>query len=249
MAKFEEAYFKSVNEYLDVKSYENNIHYGKIYCPECHEAPLHIVKKQKIPPYFASNSQQEHSEDCQHYQEFISKNNLKRLLESNSIEDRDRLKFLIDNNLTGAINLLLKNKPIERNSNHLSDIKSPQSSSQQTGAYKKESIPRVSIKNILKNRNTFLENYLVVWGESEIESEVRHPISSITNKPFIVKNLIFRINGSFRFSVSLSESKIKHYKELPEQGFKTGFAIFGLLVERNGYLEIKIATTKHLKYL
>ena len=41
------AYVKETGEYITVQQYKDELHRLKIYCPECCEAPLHIVRQQK----------------------------------------------------------------------------------------------------------------------------------------------------------------------------------------------------------
>jgi hypothetical protein len=41
------AYIKETGEYISVQQYKDELHRFKIYCPECCEAPVHIVRQQK----------------------------------------------------------------------------------------------------------------------------------------------------------------------------------------------------------
>jgi hypothetical protein len=250
MAEFDEVYYKEENQYITTNDYSKNIHYQKIYCPECHLAPIHRVKKQKTT-YFASNRKDEHSENCQHYQEFISNRNLTKLINSDNVDDQERLKFLIDNNLDSAIKNLIKNQLKEpeqelQNSQSINQsIKTNTSSSE----YQKESIPRVHIKNLFKKKSDCLNHHIVIWGISSIESKEYDRKNSKTGKDFKLKDLIFREKEQFRFKVSLTGYKISYYKELPKNPMKVGFAVFGFLQEYNGFLSLKIQSTNHLKYL
>ena len=98
MTKFKEAYFKEKNHYIIIAEYKDKLHYRRVYCPECNEAPIHIVEKQNTT-YFASNRRDEHSISCQHYREHISQRKLNRLIESNLLEDKRELEFLIQSTL------------------------------------------------------------------------------------------------------------------------------------------------------
>ncbi|GEN72163.1 hypothetical protein [Chryseobacterium lathyri] len=250
MPTFEEAYYKIEKKNVEIKDYIDKIHYEKIYCPECLTAPLHIVRKQNVFPYYASNSKQAHLEDCQHYEDYITKKNLNKLIESKNNEDEKRLKFLINNNLQGAINLLIKNEIIE-NVTVENSIKKTSTNQLKISSneYKYDRIPRVSINRLLGKKEEFIDNYLIIWGIANIESKDYERMNSTTGKKFKIKKLIFRVKENFKFSIQLSENQIKHYKELPQNSMNKGFAVFGLIKSNNGFLELKILTTEHLQYL
>ena len=216
MATFEKAFSIQDKRDIEIIDFIDKKHKGYIYCPECLIAPLHIVRKQKVT-YFASNRKEEHSKDCQHYQDFIPNRNLTKLINSTNIEDKKRLEFLVTNNLQNAINLLLK----KENSNSIkktfaSTKNSIKKAKNTTNTYKRENIPRVSIKNLYKKKDSLLNNYIIIWGKAEVESK-----SINTN----FKTLIFRIDGKFRFSIPLTKNQIKYYKELPNNPQNTGFAV------------------------
>jgi hypothetical protein len=107
MPKFDEA--KYLDGFISVMQYNDRLHYQKIFCPECEIASLHYVKKQKIAPYFSSNRNIEHDEDCQHYHEPISPHLLKELSKSKLLEDKERFSFLINSGLESALRQILKN--------------------------------------------------------------------------------------------------------------------------------------------
>lgn len=250
MPTFEEAYYKIENKNIEIKDYVDKIHYEKIYCPECLTAPLHIVRKQNVFPYYASNSKQEHLEDCQHYEDYITKKNLNKLIESKNNEDEKRLEFLIDNNLQRAINLLIREET-KRNNTVESFISNTTRNQLKASLneYKYESIPRVSINRLLSKNGEFIDNYIIIWGNANVESKDYDRINSTTGKKFKIKKLIFRVKGNFKFSIQLSENQIKHYKNLPQNSMNNGFAVFGLVKSNKGFLELKILTTEHLQYL
>jgi len=244
MAKFEEAYFKIEDKSLSIEKYLDKIHYGKLYCPECFTAPLHIVRKQETAPYYASNSKQEHLEDCQHYEDFIANKRLNKFIDSKEVEDRERLDFLIKNNLQGAINLLIKKEIMQKESLIKNDKNRDLKTALITPSskYKRESIPRVNIKRLFSKKEEYLDNYIIIWGSADIQSK-------IVNSKFKSTMLIFRVKEKFRFSIKLTETQINFYKELPNNPMNKGFAVFGLLRENNNFLELKLLTTKHLQYL
>lgn len=250
MQKFEEAYFNTENKNIGIEKYIDKIHYKRIYCPECLIAPLHIVRKQKTPPYYASNSKQEHLEDCQHYEDYIPNRSISKLIKSDEVEDKERLNFLIKNNLQGAINLLIK-KEEKENYTVQSINNKPYNTSRKNSSnkYKKESIPRVSINRLFGKKEEYLNNFVIIWGNADIESKERELENSNTKEKFTVKRLIFRVSNKFRFSIPISGTLLKYYTDLAENTTNKSFAVFGLLREVNGFLELKIMTTKHLQYL
>ena len=243
MATFENAFYKQDKLNIDIKTYNDKAHKGNIYCPECFLAPLHIVRKEKKVPYFASNRKDEHNTDCQHYEEFITNKKITKLVDSKDIEDAKRLNFLVENNLRSAINLLLEKDIIKKETKtSTKTLTTRRKTKNNTNTYKQESIQRVSIKNLYKKKESLLNNYIIIWGEAKIESK--------TIKENNFKSLIFRIDEKFRFSIPLTKNLIKYYKELSSNPTNTRFAVFGLLQENNkGFLNLKIRTTKHINYL
>ena len=41
------AYIKETEEYISAQEYRDELHLDKICCPECYEAPLYFIQKQK----------------------------------------------------------------------------------------------------------------------------------------------------------------------------------------------------------
>lgn len=255
MSKFKEAYYKLGDEYITVKVYSDNIHREKIYCPECHTAPIHIVRKEKIKPYFASDRNDKHLKDCQFYEEFISNKNLIKLIDSKNIEDKKRLNFLIDNGLQGAINILIKNRleKLETEQNSIKENNSYGSPLVSSNTYKRESITRVNIKNLIKRKDELLDNFIIIWGKASIQSKEDEKINSKTKEKFKSKILNFRKDNEFKFLISLNANQINYYKELPRNMTEIGFAVFGLLKEIKladniKRLKLEIKSTQHIYY-
>lgn len=255
MPKFKEAYFKAENKNISIEEYIDKLHYERIYCPECLTAPLHIVRKQKRPPYYASNSKQEHLEDCQHYEDYIPNRSISKLIKSDEVEDRERLNFLIKNNLQGAINLLIKKEEKENNIVQFRDNKHSNTSQvASSNKYKKESIPRVSINRLFGKKEECLDNYVIIWGNADIETKEKELVNSNTKEKFTVKQLVFRVKNKFRFSISISGNKLRYYTNLKDNPMNKDFAVFGLLKENKGksgrnFLELKVLTTRHMQFI
>lgn len=74
--KFTERYIRDTKQYITIEEYRDILHYGKV------KAPIHIVKKQKIEPYAASNRKEEHSMYCSHYEDFIPSKIITKLIKS-----------------------------------------------------------------------------------------------------------------------------------------------------------------------
>ncbi len=250
MAEFEEAYYKNTNQYITVQYYSDIIHYTNIFCPECEIAPIHIVRKQK-GSYFASNRKEEHLEDCQHYREFIVNKNLFKLINSIIPEEEERLRFLINSNLCSSLNLLRKS--IIGNldfltSNRINQIES-NLKNRKSDKFTKENIPRIHIKNIFKKKSELLNQYIIIYGVASIESKEREEVNKTTKECFKIKNIYFRHNKNLHFSINLTGQKLNNYVALRENPFKTGFAVFGLLVENNGYFNFSVQNIDHLRYV
>ncbi|WP_421497843.1 hypothetical protein [Flavobacterium columnare] len=250
MAEFEEAYHKNTKQFIKVENYSDKIHYMNIFCPECEIAPIHIVRKQK-GTYFASNRKDEHSEDCQHYREFIVNKNIVKLINSEISEDKERLRFLIDSNLRSSLNLLQK-KVIGNldflKINRVHQIESNFETSK-LDKYTTENILRIHIKNIFKKKAELLNQYIIIYGFASIECTERESVNKTTQESFKIKNMYFKLNDRLHFSITLTGKKLNHYVELSENPFELGFAVFGLMAENKGYLNLKISSINHLKIL
>ncbi|TSE10328.1 hypothetical protein [Aquimarina algiphila] len=245
MSQFEEAKYLEI--YITIEDYIDKVHYQKIFCPECKIAPIHIVRKQKIPPYFASNRKEEHHQDCQHYEEFIPNKNLVRLINSNQIEDQKRLEFLIRSNLKASLRLLLGNeKGNNFNTNFLENNSSTNTEKKgNTDRYKKESIPRVHIKN-LRKKEELLDNHIIIYGKAELEIKNHERTNKQTKEKFTVKQLIFRREGKFVFSISLSGYKANN---LSQENGNISFAVFGELKKNSSFLNIKSHTLRICRFV
>jgi hypothetical protein len=246
MAEFIEAYYKELEIYVKLEDYISESHYKKLFCPECHAAPIHIVKKQKTI-YYASNRKDEHEKDCQHYEEFIPNKHLKTLINSENIEDQERLRFLINSNLSASLRLLDKNELENNLGVNLRDNSNQSLNSQslEQNSYQKESISRVHIKNIIK-KSDYINQHLILYGNAEISCNSTKRINSYTNEPFYVKQLVFKRNNKICFSIFLTSAQ-SNFIELPKPT-NVNFAVFGLLEKKKTFFNLKIETTQHLMY-
>jgi hypothetical protein len=238
---------KYLNGYISIDEYDDSIHYQKIYCPECSIAQIHIVRKQDTKPYFASNRKEEHQNDCQHYEEFVSNKNLNHLIESKNEEDQERLEFLIESNLNASIRLLLSNSLSKSSTQKVgySDISKNQQKFNTSNSYKKESIPRVNIKNVEK-RPENIDNHTIIYGRAELEIKNQELVDSQTKKEYTTKKLVFSLNDKIVFSILLSLPQIRHLER--ENGkYSVIFAVFGKLVKKKSFFNLRISTTKNLK--
>ena len=178
------AYVKETGEYISVQEYRDELHLNKIYCPECYKAPLYFVPKQKTV-YFRVENREDHLEDCSFYQEFIPNQEVVRLIKSEKEVDKERLKFLIEMNMRNALNLLrrqntepLINKVRIENSNNSKNTANNKNRTQEV-----KSITRVNISNLLKNRDEYQGDYIVIYGKAKIEeTEVKEKENKETEK-------------------------------------------------------------------
>ena len=243
------AYIKETEEYISAQEYRDELHLDKICCPECYEAPLYFIQKQKTA-YFRVENKEDHSEDCSFYQEFIPNQEVVRLIKSEKEVDKERLKFLIEMNMRNALNLLrrlnaepLINKVGIENSNNSKNTANNKNRTQEV-----KSITRVNISNLLKNRDEYQGEYIVIYGKAEIEeTEVKEREIKETGEKFKIKSLIFRQNDKYRFKIDLAGDK--QTKEKFDFGGGTCcFAVFGLLESNNNFLILKIKSLSHFKY-
>ena len=247
MSTIQEA--KYLDGFITIDEYNDKLHYQKIYCPECFQAPIHIVRREKGRPFFASNRKEEHLEDCQHYEEFIKREKLNQLIESNKEEDQERIAFLIKKNMNSALRLLLKNN------NSVSTGITPKSIINQgskstkgkRSATKGESILRINIKNI-KKRNELLNNYVVIYGRAQLEVREREPKYNQTNEEYFIKQLFFKINNKLIFSIFLSKAQTEHFHR-KVGAYNIAFAVFGFLFQKESYINLKVNSTKNIEII
>ena len=249
------AYVKETGEYITVQQYKDELHRLKIYCPECCEAPVHIVRQQK-KTFFRVNNKENHSEGCSFYEELISNEEVIRLIESKKEVDEERLKFLIEMNMRNALNLLRKqnnesliskqeinNKPKKsiNNKNRVQEVNTIKR------VQEVNTIKRVHISNLLKNRLEYQDEYIVIYGKAEIEeTEVEERENSKTKEKFKTKSLIFKKNDERIFRINLTGDKKTKEKFNFGKGDTYSFVVFGLF---NGkYLSLEINSFSHFQY-
>ena len=242
------AYIKETEEYISAQEYRDELHLDKICCPECYEAPLYFVQKQKTA-YFRVENKEDHSEDCSFYQEFVPNQEVVRLIESKEEVDKERLEFLIEINMRNALNLLrrlnaepLINKVGIENSNNSKNTTNDKNRTQEV-----KSITRVNISNLLKNRDEYQGEYIVIYGKAEIEeTEVEEIENTKTKEKFKAKSLIFKGNDERIFRINLTGDKKTKEKFNFGKGDTYSFVVFGLF---NGkYLSLQIKSLSHFQY-
>lgn len=242
------AYIKETEEYISAQEYRDELHLDKICCPECYEAPLYFVQKQKTA-YFRVENKEDHSEDCSFYQEFVPNQEVVRLMESKEEVDKERLEFLIEINMRNTLNLLrrlnaepLINKVRIENSNNSKNTANNKNRTQEV-----KSITRVNISNLLKNRDEYHGDYIVIYGKAKIEeTEVEERENSKTKEKFKTKSLIFKKNDERIFRINLTGDKKTKEKFNFEKGDTYNFVVFGLF---NGkYLSLEINSFSHFQY-
>ena len=242
------AYIKETEEYISAQEYRDELHLDKICCPECYEAPLYFVQKQKTA-YFRVENKEDHSEDCSFYQEFVPNQEVVRLMESKEEVDKERLEFLIEINMRNTLNLLrrlnaepLINKVRIENSNNSKNTANNKNRTQEV-----KSITRVNISNLLKNRDEYHGDYIVIYGKAKIEeTEVEERENSKTKEKFKTKSLIFKKNDERIFRINLTGDKKTKEKFNFGKGDTYSFVVFGLF---NGkYLSLEINSFSHFQY-
>lgn len=240
------AYVKETGEYITVQQYKDELHRLKIYCPECCEAPVHIVRQQK-KTFFRVNNKENHSEGCSFYEELISNEEVIRLIESKKEVDEERLKFLIEMNMRNALNLLRKQNNESLISKQEINNKPKKSINNKNRVQEVNTIKRVHISNLLKNRLEYQDEYIVIYGKAEIEeTEVEERENSKTKEKFKTKSLIFKKNDERIFRINLTGDKKTKEKFNFGKGDTYSFVVFGLF---NGkYLSLEINSFSHFQY-
>ena len=240
------AYIKETGEYISVQQYKDELHRFKIYCPECCEAPVHIVRQQK-KTFFRVNNKENHSEGCSFYEELISNEEVIRLIESKKEVDEERLKFLIEMNMRNALNLLRKQNNESLISKQEINNKPKKSINNKNRVQEVNTIKRVHISNLLKNRLEYQDKYIVIYGKAEIEeTEVEERENSKTKEKFKAKSLIFKGNDERIFRINLTGDKKTKEKFNFGKGDTYSFVVFGLFNSK--YLSLKIKSFSHFQY-
>ena len=240
------AYVKETGEYITVQQYKDELHRLKIYCPECCEAPLHIVRQQK-KTFFRVNNKENHSEGCSFYEELISNEEVIRLIESKKEVDEERLKFLIEMNMRNALNLLRKQNTESLISKQEINNNPKKSINNKNRVQEVNTIKRVHISNLLKNRLEYQDEYIVIYGKAEIEeTEVEERENSKTKEKFKAKSLIFKGNDERIFRINLTGDKKTKEKFNFGKGETYSFVVFGLFNSK--YLSLEIKSFSHFEY-
>ena len=240
------AYIKETEEYITVQQYKDELHRFKIYCPECCEAPVHIVRQQK-KTFFRVNKKENHSEGCSFYEELISNEEVIRLIESKKEVDEERLKFLIEMNMRNALNLLRKQNTESLISKQEINNNPKKSINNKNRTQEVNTIKRVHISNLLKNKLEYQGDYIVIYGKAKIEeTEVEERENSKTKEKFKTKSLIFKKNDERIFRINLTGDKKTKEKFNFGKGDTYSFVVFGLF---NGkYLSLEINSFSHFQY-
>ena len=240
------AYIKETEEYITVQQYKDELHRLKIYCPECCEAPVHIVRQQK-KTFFRVNNKENHSEGCSFYEELISNEEVIRLIESKKEVDEERLKFLIEMNMRNALNLLRKQNTESLISKQEIKNNPKKSINNKNRTQEVNTIKRVHISNLLKNKLEYQGDYIVIYGKAEIEeTEVEERENSKTKEKFKAKSLIFKGNDERIFRINLTGDKKTKEKFNFGKGETYSFVVFGLFNSK--YLSLKIKSFSHFQY-
>ena len=240
------AYIKETEEYITVQQYKDELHRFKIYCPECCEAPVHIVRQQK-KTFFRVNNKKKHSEGCSFYEELISNEEVIRLIESKKEVDEERLKFLIEMNMRNALNLLRRQNTESLISKQEINNNPKKSINNKNRVQEVNTIKRVHISNLLKNRLEYQDEYIVIYGKAEIEeTEVEERENSKTKEKFKTKFLIFKKNDERIFRINLTGDKKTKEKFNFGKGETYSFVVFGLFNSK--YLSLEIKSFSHFEY-
>lgn len=240
------AYIKETGEYISVQQYKDELHRFKIYCPECCEAPVHIVRQQK-KTFFRVNNKEYHSEGCSFYEEFMPNQEVVKLIKSEKEVDKERLKFLIEMNLRNALNLLHRQNSESLKSKQEINNNPKKSINNKNKTQEVNTIKKVHISNLLKNRLEYQGDYIVIYGKAKIEeTEVEERENSKTKEKFKTKSLIFKKNNERIFRINLTGDKKTKEKFNFGKGDTYSFVVFGLF---NGkYLSLEINSFSHFQY-
>ena len=240
------AYIKETGEYISVQQYKDELHRFKIYCPECCEAPVHIVRQQK-KTFFRVNNKEYHSEGCSFYEEFMPNQEVVKLIKSEKEVDKERLKFLIEMNLRNALNLLHRQNSESLKSKQEINNNPKKSINNKNKTQEVNTIKKVHISNLLKNRLEYQGDYIVIYGKAKIEeTEVKERVNKETGEKFKTKSLIFKKNDERIFRINLTGDKKTKEKFNFGKGDTYSFVVFGLF---NGkYLSLEINSFSHFQY-
>jgi len=100
----------------------------------------------------------------------------------------------------------------------------------------------------LRRKDEFRDNYIIIYGLSNIEVKTVIRTNRATKEEFEVKNIVFRYENKFRFSMSLYASRASRFETLFDKTTECDFAVFGKLELNNKFLNVVMLDPNHIIY-
>lgn len=225
--------------FIKADEYSSKLHFGNIFCPDCGQAKLKIIRKANQESYFAfiKGEDDEHDQLCPRASKPIQDDKIKELVASDSKKDMSKLNFLVNKNLEKCIDILTKlendGELKDEDKLNLMPLKKQQLAENRIREYSKQDIYTV---NALELADIDIHNgkYCVIYGVAGITA------TDINDS----KKLLFKIDHNSRFSVFITPNQVKYFEF--DKGKRAKFAAFGKLKKIGKFLNLEIRSTRDL---
>lgn len=234
MATFEYAYFKEENSFIKIEQYIEQQHNGKMFCPECADALLHVVKK----TFFRTNPKSKHSEDCQYFLEPLSQKTIKKYNQKERNE-------VIEIGIRAIERLMHKTRSTTRNKEQ-EDIKvtgNPKNKNKIFANSITKHIPRIKVDK-LPSKEFESGGIYLIYGSADIQKNNNQNENVEIEEKF---SLRFKQNNNLKFTIWLNE-KVSSYLEWNADK-SCNFIVCGILKRNGNYANMFIFNSNHFKVI
>jgi hypothetical protein len=225
--------------FIKAGEYNSKLHFDNVYCPDCNQAKVKLVRKAGEEPYFEFVAGSEHDELCPKATKPIAHDTIKELLQSELKNDMSKINFLVNKNLERGINLLTKieNGGVLELEDELDLMpqKKEKLVKNRIREYAKQNMCSLNAVELTKdNIDSLNGQHVVIYGVAGISK-------TITGDSI---KLLFKVNQDVRFSVFLAPSQVQYF--VFDNSKIAKFAIFGRIKKSGKFLNIEIRSTRDL---
>ena len=220
---------------ITVAEYDTKLHSGNIFCLDCGEVPVKLIRKANEDSYFKFTDG-EHDKLCPHYAKPIGDETIVNLMSSDSPKDMSRLNILVNTNLERSIDLLnkLENNGVlhKEDSLNLMPRKRELMVEKRIHTYSKTNIKTVNAADLSTVLADIAGKYVVIYGIAGIKVE------DIQNS----KKILFKVNKESIFSIFITPNQAQHFSFAGSGRAK--FAIFGKIKISGKHINIDVRSTR-----
>ena len=226
--------------FLPATEYDTKLHRGNIFCPDCNQAHLKLVRKANEESYFDfATGEITHDELCPKAGKPILDTRIKELVLSNSEQDMSRINYLVNKNLERCINLLTKlenqGKLREEDTLELMPRKQQLLKEKRIKEFSKTDLTTINAIDLADADISKLKGqHVVIYGTAGISAT---PVGDSVK-------LLFKINQDSRFSVFVAPNQVQYLNF--EKSVFAKFAVFGKLKMAGKFISFEIRSTRDL---